>query len=262
MIKEWCRLLWNLFLPRSCAVCGRELLIHEQHLCLECYAGLPLTYFWNVKENPAEVVFWGRTQVERVYSLYFYVNDYRKPIHSLKYKANIGIGIYLGQMLGKKIATNYNFAKHGKSESNKVSFCNSTPIDFIVPVPLHFRKKWKRGYNQSEIIAKGILKGIAAEYSIPQIIPNLLKRSHFTRTQTQKDRIHRWHNVADAFEINLRWLRKIQTEKIQTEHGSHTPHILLIDDVLTTGATLEACCNILHKHINCKISIATLAYVE
>lgn len=244
LIKEWCVLLWNLFLPRSCAVCGRELLIHEQYFCLECYAGLPLTYFWNVKENPAEVVFWGRTQVERVYSLYFYVNDYRKPVHSLKYKANIGIGIYLGQMLGKKIAA------------------NSTPIHFIVPVPLHFRKKWKRGYNQSEIIAGGILKEIAANDSIVQMIPNLLKRSHFTRTQTQKDRVHRWHNVAGAFEINPRGLQKIQGGKLQTEQNNYIPHILLIDDVLTTGATLEACCNILHKHIHCKISIATLAYVE
>lgn len=243
LIKEWCALLWNLFLPRSCAVCGRELLIHEQYLCLECYAGLPLTYFWTVKDNPAEVVFWGRTQVERVYSLYYYINDYRKPVHSLKYKANIGIGIYLGQMLGKKI-TGY-----------------SKPINFIVPVPLHFRKKWKRGYNQSEIIARGILRGISAtgenDFYIPQIIPELLKRSHFTRTQTQKDRIHRWHNVARAFEINSQVLRKIQTE-----HSPDILHILLVDDVLTTGATLEACCNILHKHLNCKISIATLAYVD
>ncbi|MEF9930856.1 MAG: hypothetical protein RR770_00940, partial [Bacteroidales bacterium] len=88
-IAEWGRLLWNLFLPRSCAVCGRELLINEHYLCLECYAGLPLTYFWRIKDNPAEIVFWGRTSVERVYSLYYYVNNYRKPIHALKYKSYV-----------------------------------------------------------------------------------------------------------------------------------------------------------------------------
>lgn len=240
-IKEYSRLLWNLFLPRCCTVCGRELFIHENYLCLACYAAIPLTYFWKVKDNPAEIVFWGRTRIERTYALYYYTNHYRNLIYALKYKSNIGIGLYMGKLLGKKIA------------EDTIGF---SIIHFIIPVPLHSRKKRKRGYNQSQIIAKGIKMGLL-NTGISPIIPNLLKRKNFTKTQTQKDRIHRWYNVADAFEINYRVV-----EKIKNMYPGTSLNILLVDDVLTTGATLEACCNIIHKHLNCKISIATLAYVE
>lgn len=244
MFKEWIKLLFNLFLPRSCAVCGAELLIHEHHLCLTCYAGVPLTYFWKIKDNPAEVVFWGRSQVERVYALFYYVNNYRKPLHELKYRSNLKIGIYLGKILGQKIAAEPGFL----------------PFDYIVPVPLHYKKRWKRGYNQSQIIAVGVQKGI---YSIhgdaghSQVEPHILIRRHFTPTQTEKDRVHRWQNVASAFDINHN-----VAEKMRRKNRHQPIRILLTDDVLTTGATLEACSNILHKHFNCQISIATLAYVE
>lgn len=104
MCGEWLRLVWDLFFPRFCAVCGRELLVRERHLCLECYAGLPLTYFWRIRDNPAEEVFWGRIRTERVYSLFYYQNNYRKPLHRLKYRSDRDIGIWLGKMLGERIA--------------------------------------------------------------------------------------------------------------------------------------------------------------
>lgn len=248
------KLLFDFLLPRSCAVCGTKLNYHEKHLCLECYADLPLTYFWSVKDTPAERVFWGRCMVERVYPLLFFTNNYRNPIHLLKYHGNTPLGLYFGEMLG--------------------NFLPDDSIDFIVPVPLHWRKRVLRGYNQSEIIAKGIARGCssswtnsdtrfcptttssASEKPAPSVVGDLLRRRQFTKTQTAKDRINRWENVRRAFEVNPKYCRKSLSGKFTGKH------ILLVDDVLTTGATLEACCSILQEKFRCKVSIATLAYVE
>lgn len=235
------RLLFDLCFPRICAVCGVPLNCHEQHFCLECFADLPLTYFWNMEETPAERGFWGRCPVERVHSLFYYTENYRKAVHQIKYNGNIPLGLHLGQMLGERI----------------LQYPGASPIDYIVPVPLHWRKKLQRGYNQAEIVAKGIRKGIEdflpdRTSCSPQVIPDLLRRKAFTATQTVKDRISRWENVKGAFESNPRC-------KLHPLPGSH---ILVCDDVLTTGATLEACAAILVEEFGCKVSIATLAYVE
>lgn len=246
MCGDWPGLVWDLFFPRFCAVCGRELLVRERHLCLECYAGLPLTYFWRIRDNPAEEVFRGRIYAERVYSLFYYQNNYRKLLHRLKYKSDRDIGIYLGRILGERIAENVLPGADGAG-----------PVDYVVPVPLHYRKRWKRGYNQSAILAKGIIRGMGSGHSSrqePQLISNLLVRKQFTGTQTEKDRMERWKNVSGAFGINPRATGKLPAGK--------KPHLLLVDDVLTTGATLEACAALLQQHLDCHISIATLAYVE
>ena len=227
------RLLFDLFCPRICAVCGVPLNCHEQHFCLECFADIPLTYFWNMEETAAERVFWGRCRVERVHSLFYYTDNWRKVVHQIKYGGNTSLGLYLGKMLGRRI---------------KESTC-AAGIDYIVPVPLHWRKKVKRGYNQSEIIARGVQEALGDG---TVLLPNLLKRKSFTSTQTAKDRMDRWGNVKDAFMPNLR-CRPFPLQ------GSH---ILLLDDVLTTGATLEACATILVEKLGCRVSIATLAYVE
>ncbi len=233
---KWWRLLFDLCFPKICAVCGKTLNYHEQHFCLECFADMPLTWFWNVQDNPAEKVFWGRCNVVRVYSLFYYTNNWRKPVHLLKYGGNTAIGKYLGRMLGEKLL-------HPD---------NSSPFDYIVPVPLHWRKLITREYNQSEVIAKGIKEGLSGRGEEVKVIPNLLRRKSFTATQTAKDRINRWHNVSGAFELNPHC-------RTLPPAGSH---ILLIDDVLTTGATLEACASIMVRELGCRISIATLAYVE
>lgn len=236
---KWWRLLFDLCFPKRCAVCGCTLNYHEQHFCLECYADMPLTHFWNVQDNPAERVFWGRCQVERVYSLFYYTDNWRKPVHLLKYEGNIPIGKYLGKMLGEKLS----------------------PLPdshiYIVPIPLHWRKRVKRGYNQAEVIALGIKEGLETGSAgngagKVELLPELLRRRSFTNTQTAKDRTERWRNVKDAFEPNQR-CRKTPPA------GSH---IILCDDVLTTGATLEACASILVENYGYRVSIATLAYVE
>ncbi len=235
---KWWRLLFDLLFPKECAVCGRVLNYHEQHFCLECFADMPLTWFWNVVENPAERVFWGRAKVERVYSLFYYTDKWRTPVHQLKYKGNTAIGRYLGSMLGEKIS---------------LEGPEGGAIDYIVPVPLHWRKRLKRGYNQAEAIAQGIARGIQeGDCRKPPVVPDLLERKSFTVTQTAKDRLDRWHNVERAFELNGRCCTV-------PPPGSH---VLLVDDVLTTGATLEACASILVEQLGCRVSIATLAYVE
>lgn len=230
------RLLFDLCFPRICAVCGVPLNCHEQHFCLECFADLPLTYFWNMEETPAERVFWGRCPVERVHSLFYYTNNYRGPIHMLKYDGHTPIGKFLGKMLGKKLLLPDNFIQ----------------FDYIVPVPLHWRKLLSRGYNQSEVIAQGIREGLSGRGNVPKIIPNLLCRKRFAASQTSKEREQRWRNVKDAYALN-RYCRRVPGR------GSH---ILLVDDVLTTGATIEACAAILVEELECRVSIATLAYVE
>lgn len=261
-VKRALNALVDLFFDRECAVCGRELLLNEDHLCLNCYAELPLTYFWNYRNHAAEQVFWGRVRVERVYSLYYYINRYRAPIHKLKYKSNVEIGLYLGRMLGEKIAL------------------EESRFDFIVPIPLHWRKLQKRGYNQSKVIARGIKEGLRRGREEGRVeICNLIKRQTFTNTQTEKDRIERWKNVAAAFAINSRavervkreWLlrekrhrdgEKIYQHKIDEQDKLPPCRILLVDDVLTTGATLEVCASLIKEHLDAEIYIATLAYVE
>lgn len=250
MIGIWCRLITDLFFPRTCTVCGRTLHLREKHLCLSCYAGLPLTYFWELKDNPAEQVFWGRAPLHRVYTLFYYVNEYRTPLHRLKYNNQGDIGLYLGELLGQKIAQD----PHRGVQ----------PIDYLVPVPLHYRKKWKRGYNQAEIIAKGVLRGLPG--APPRLLPHLLKRRQFTQTQTEKNRIDRWKSVSTAFRINEKVAKKLlkDTQGITLSAPEHPRplHLLLVDDVLTTGATLDACAQLLQQQLGCTVSIATLAYVE
>ncbi|MBP3344047.1 MAG: ComF family protein [Bacteroidales bacterium] len=239
----------DLLFPRRCVVCGEPLLLYEEHFCMHCLAELPLTYFWTYKENGAFVSFYGRVHLENLYSLFYYTESYRRAIHSFKYHSNVRLGYYLAKMLGERIGVSY--------------------IDYIIPVPLHYRKKWKRGFNQSEIIAEGIRAGIMAaiskmeqkcvsndskeNLSAPVVLTKVLCRRKFTGTQTQREKMERWKNVEFAFVLNRRGAKKYNLDG---------KHILIVDDVVTTGATLDACANILQQNFNCRISIATLACVE
>ncbi|MBR5610447.1 MAG: ComF family protein [Bacteroidales bacterium] len=230
----WLKCLEDLIFPRKCEVCGRLLPVDVEYLCDDCMEDMPLTYYWDWPENPAEKKLWVRTYLNRVIPLFFYTREsrYITLIHKIKYQGKIGLGLYMGRLLGKKIK-------------------RSLPdIDYIVPVPLHPLRKWRRGYNQAEVIARGVAEAMfGPSDASDRVLTDVLKRVRYTRTQTRRKMDDKWSNVANAF-------RPHNTKDLSGKH------ILIIDDVLTTGATLEACATILVEQLGCRVSIATLAYVE
>lgn len=217
----------NLFYPKLCAACGAHLLKQEKYVCMQCLYSLPRTNYHYTIENPVEQIFWGRTEITAATAYYFFEKDARfaKIIHRLKYRGKKEIGIEMGKIFGAELKESSRFNK----------------VDLIIPVPLHWKKKKKRGYNQSEFIASGI-----AESMGKPIDTNTLYRAVETETQTRKSRYERWENVENIFRLK-------SADKIKGKH------ILLVDDVITTGATLESCATTLLKGNNTKVSVVTLA---
>ena len=172
----------------------------------------------------------GRVQVENVGAFLFYKkgNQVQKILHHLKYNGGKEIGSFLGNMYGIQLIQNEKWKN----------------IDMIIPIPLHKKKEKKRGYNQSEWIAKGLSKGMKIPYNT-----TILIRTEFTETQTRKSRFHRWENVKEVFQI-------VDTDALANKH------ILLCDDVLTTGATLEAAVQKFIDIPSLKVSVVTLAMAQ
>lgn len=177
--------------------------------------------------NPIEKIFWGRVNLVAAFGwLYFHKGQIvQQIIHQLKYRGNKEIGVYMGKMLGDAMHKSERFRE----------------IDCLVPLPLFTKKEFRRGYNQ----AAQICLGIAEATELPISENNVVRRLP-TETQTKKHRTERWENVAESFGIN----------NPQLLEGKH---ILLVDDVLTTGATIEACCNAIKQIPGLKISVCTLA---
>lgn len=224
---SWLRDCIELIYPRTCGACNIPLLKEEQVICTKCLAELPFTNFYVLKENPVEQLFLGRIPIETATTLLYFHKKGRTQhlLHLLKYKGRQDVGIYLGQILGNQLKTS-DFYQH---------------IDAIIPIPLHPKRQKQRGYNQAECIALGISQSM----KIP-VENNLVIRSVETKTQTKKSRIERWDNVAQVFQI-------------QEKYAQTGKHYLLVDDVITTGATIEACAQILLTIPETKISIAGLA---
>lgn len=216
-----------MFFPRYCVVCGKRLCREEYGLCISCLSVLPRTKMHMQVDNEMEKNFWGRLPIERASAFLFYSKggDVSKLLFELKYYGNYQLGIVLGKCMAEEL-------------KNSGFFQN---IDAIVPVPLHPNKKRIRGYNQSEVLAKGI----SSVLDIP-IFTDVLKRSQNTMTQTRKSRFGRWINVDDAFEC-------FNAEIIKGKH------ILLLDDVVTTGATIVACSDALKEIQGLRISVLSLA---
>ena len=219
--------LLSLFYPRLCAACGDALQQNESCICLNCLLHLPETQFHKEHFNPLRQVFDGRVPVEEVTALMSYKKSNRtqKILHSLKYKGQKEIGAVLGEYLGGQLITEERYRG----------------IQYILPIPLHPKKQRKRGYNQSEWIAMGLSKGMGIPY-----LTDVLVRTQFTDTQTKKSRFNRWENVKSVFAT-------VDGGKLKGKH------VLLCDDVLTTGATMEAAITQLLKIEGIRVSVVTLA---
>lgn len=220
--------LFGLIYPRVCPICGRSLFRAEKTVCLKCYHHLPRSYFQNDNDNAAARVFWGRVPLQRVHVAFIYNkgNAMQKLIHELKYRGRKDIGSFLGRELGKDISSIDLFQD----------------LDYIIPVPLHPRKKKKRSYNQSEVIAEGIqgITGISVR-------TDLLVRREFSATQTRKSKYDRWKNVEHIFALT-------SPEELESKH------VLLVDDVITTGSTMEACIQTLLSANKVKVSVAAVGF--
>jgi ComF family protein len=198
-------------------------------LCTECFYHLPKTNFTDHKDNPVAELFWGRAKVENATSFFYYYKTgrYHNILHQLKYKGRKYIGLEMGRIFGNELT--------------------ATPFmqaDLVHAVPLHFKKLKKRGFNQSELIAAGI-----SEKLNKPLLKDAIVKTGETPTQTKKTRYERWENVKGIYKVN-------KPDKIKNKH------ILLIDDVVTTGSTLEACANAVLEVEGTKVSIATLGFTR
>lgn len=222
--------LFSLFFPNLCLGCGQSLIKGEEVICSICHFHLPKTYFHNDPENPLNRVFWGRVNLEAVAAyLYFHKGStVQHLLHQLKYKGRQEIGLRIGKWYGLELCQADVFRD----------------TDLIIPVPLHPRKLRKRGYNQSQVFAEGLSAAMKAE---PET--RCLFRKVDSKTQTRKARYNRWENVENIFAVN-------HPEKIKGRH------LLLVDDVITTGATLESCAQALLEVPGVKVSIAAIAFAN
>lgn len=220
----------RLFYPRVCAGCGHNLLTGEEYICLTCHQNLVPTQFNLKQENAFFRNMSARIPIEAATSMYYFTKGgiIQNIMHEIKYKGNRALAVYLGKMLGKKYLQDNVFSS----------------VDVIIPVPLHSKKEKSRGYNQCALIGSGI-----GEVMGKNLESRALLRKTFTTTQTHKSRVDRWENVKDAFQLG------------NTQHLKGK-HILLFDDVMTTGATLEACARTLLEIEGVKISLATLVYTD
>ena len=220
----------NLIFPDLCPACNVALATGEKVLCTHCRYNLPFTNFHLQNDNIVARQFWGKLTIEAAYALFYFTKGgkVQNLVHNLKYKNMPQIGNILGGMAGEQLLNNSIFAA----------------VDCIIPVPLHQRRLKQRGYNQSTRFAVGL----SAKLNAPVLEHNLIRSRH-TATQTKKSRFARFENMKDVFELKF-------PEQLKGKH------ILLVDDTVTTGSTLEACAITLLKIPGVKLSIATIAYAE
>lgn len=221
------RYLTELLFPKLCMVCGDKLIEQEQWICLHCLHHIPRTNFHLVPDNPVAQIFYGRVPIEWATSFFYFSkgSKYQTLLHNLKYKGMKELGAEIGKHFGIDLMQSPGFAS----------------VDLICPVPLHPDKEKKRGYNQSWWIASGMARQMEKELSDEN-----LKRVTATETQTRKGRFERWQNVEGIFELS-------------NPEAFDGKHILLVDDVVTTGSTLEACAQAILSSTNARVSMATLA---
>lgn len=223
----WLRRLLDVALPRICPGCRRHRPPRGQWLCLSCEARLPLTDYHLYADNPVTERLWGRFPLESGAAMLLFRKDgiAQQLIHHLKYKGRRVVGYELGRRYGRLLGRSPLFQG----------------IEVIVPVPLHPRKEKLRGYNQAAVFGQGL----AETMGVP-LVADALLRQRYTETQTRKSQTERLRNVAGAFALH-------RPERL------HDRHVLIVDDVLTTGATLESCATTLLQVPGLRVSVATIA---
>ncbi len=226
-IKEIKDSFLHLLFPHVCSGCGNDILGKESVLCMRCIDAMPETNFELHPNNPVEKKFWGRLPIQHATAQYYFTREslMQRLMAQFKYKGNKELGFQLGRMMGESLKKSKRF-----------------DIDALIPLPLFPVKEKKRGYNQATVLCEGI----AESMQVP-IFKDVIIRSQHTDTQTKKGRIERWQNMEGKFVL-------IKPGAINNKT------VLLIDDVVTTGATLEACGMELLKAENVKLSIAALCY--
>lgn len=217
----------HLFYPRICPSCGDALRSQERVICLTCRLSLPQTGFHLQSDNPISRLFWGRIPIHSATAMYFFRKSgyVQELLHQLKYGKQPDIGVELGRWYGNDLLQSEEYRN----------------TELILPVPLHPRKQLQRGYNQSEMFSRGLSETMACPCSTDVLVKQLE-----TETQTLKSRFRRWENVREVFAIP-------QPEAI------HNKRILLVDDVITTGATIEACARMLFQHGASTVRVASIA---
>jgi ComF family protein len=227
-LSTWIDPIFWLYFPKNCPACGRPLRLFGANICGRCSQNLPETHFFEAPGNPIEKIFYGRLPIQAgAAAWYFHKNSALQALlFQLKYKSNEDVGLFIGKQMGALLAASERFAT----------------IDAIVPVPLHPQALSKRGFNQAALICEGI-----SQVWHKPVLRSAITRTKHTNTQTKQSRAVRWENMENAFSIK--------------EHTSIIgKHLLLIDDVITTGATIEACGKTLLSVKNVKVSVAAAAY--
>ncbi|MFK5957597.1 MAG: phosphoribosyltransferase family protein [Lutibacter sp.] len=220
----------NIFFPEVCLCCNEHLTTNENTICINCRHDLPLTNFSFEKNNLVEKSFFGRFPIENATALFYFFKKgkVQQLIHELKYNKQQQVGCFIGNWLGLEMTESTRFKN----------------IDYIIPVPLHKKKLKTRGYNQVATFGKSLSEKLNISYH-----ETFLIKVSATKTQTKKIRLDRWKNVQELFVV-------------QHKNNLKNKHILLIDDIITTGATLEACCKAFKNIEGLKISIACMAYTK
>lgn len=226
MIQE----LMAVIFPNNCAACEHPMNYGESVICTHCLNALPYTDYHLYSENPIEKLFWGKTQLRAATALFYFHkgNRVQRLMHELKYRKDKEVGLLLGRMLGIVLTNSDRFGE----------------IDRVVPVPLHPKKLRLRGYNQSELIARGIAEELGVVLDSSSLV-----RTVNTSTQTRKSRFDRHKNVQQVFGLN-------------NYHPSRSEHVLLVDDVVTTGATLASCASVFRQAKSTEVSLCVAACAE
>jgi ComF family protein len=228
VIKAWYEALVHVFYPSLCYGCNNELIQGDQYICLQCQTEMGRTYFESIRDNPVEKLFWGRADIQCAASTFYYIDKtpLQQIVHHIKYRQEKELGIHMGEIMGI----------HGSG------LFTERKTDLCIPMPLHPKKEYKRGYNQASLLCEGIFKQTGIPYNEKALV-----RNENTRTQTKKSRIERWKNVASVFDV-------IEPLVINDKH------VVVVDDVITTGASTEACVNTLLQHGAKTVGIYSLAF--